>query len=132
MTTSIILGSALALLIIIFIIRELEIRKQRRLYVTVILSGLDPICERCIAWGVRSVANVYLFSHFLVIKTCVPIVQRVGKHLHFKMYHTLRETHKMLEGKKKLKNGGSVNFFLHSVEEHKKDASKHFKLEDTH
>ena len=130
MSISIILGTALAFLFIVLLIREIEIRKRKPLYVTLIINNLDPVCDRAIKKSLKWVFKVVSVSDLLILKKLLPIVHSIGKHLHFKVHTTVKDAQKMLKGRKKLSNSGSVNFFFHSVGEHKKTVSKDFSIED--
>lgn len=124
MTTAIILGVALALLLIVALIREIEIRRSKTSALSALVSRLDPLCARALKKGVHGVFSI-LYGLNTIKNTFVLSAHRVGKHLHFHAHHTVKRTHRLIKGHRKLNRGGAVNFFFHSIGEDKKLKSHH-------
>lgn len=127
MTTAIILSTALLILMVLMSIREYEISNRKVSKISLLARKLDPLC----ASGIKMMVQIFYtctgMFRVVVREYIVPLIHNVAKHLHFHAQTAIKHTYKHIKGHRRLREGASVNFFLHSLGEHKKLHSHHSK-----
>lgn len=119
MTLYILLGGASILLAILVLVRVYETYTRRVTLGTRLIEKLDPHVLRMLVWGYGRVRRIYGMGRYIMRRFVLPHVMGKVNRVRKRLRHIFEETHHRLEGRRPLRNGGSVNFFLHSVAEHK-------------
>jgi len=119
MISGIIVAASFTLLIGLIVIRSYELSVGRVLGLTRGARMFDPLFATLflvVTKGVRMCARVCMGAIHAYI---TPFIRRGTLRVYRRMNTALAHAHRRLKGRRNLRNGGSVNFFLHSIGEHK-------------